>query len=83
MSLVEFSHCGLTEISEVNTWLTCNTHCWTAVGVDAIYGLTSENFRVYLNNFGEAAYRGTDLLTADIAKNRNFQLHYAVKGTCY
>ena len=82
INLVDISHCGLTKVSRVITWMTCDTQCWTADGSDKIYNLTNDGFRVYLNHFGREAKKGANALRADFAKSRNFELHYEVKGSC-
>ena len=47
--LVDHSHCGLTKVSRVITWMTCSNNCWTAMGSDKLYNQNNNGFRVYLN----------------------------------
>ena len=62
--------------------MTCNGGCWSAQGSDKIYNLSNEGFKVYLNNYGQRAETGAALLRAGSAKNREWELHYEVKGIC-
>ena len=82
LNLVDFSHCGLTKVSRVITWMTCTGNCWTANGSDKIYDLTDNSFRVYLNQFGRQAIYNKGPLRANFAKDNKFELHYEVKGIC-
>lgn len=89
---MDISHCGLTKVSRVITWMTCRSGCWAASGSDKIYNLTNDGFRVYLNNFGaRALFPDTDPddylvdgrpFIPAYAKEKNFELHYEVKGIC-
>ena len=87
MFLVDISHCGLTKVSRVITWMTCDTRCWTVTGSDKIYDLTNTGFRVYLYqvppkgpvpNPNDPGFT----LRAHYAKTGKLQLHYEVKGIC-
>ena len=84
--LVDISHCGLTKVSRVITWMTCDTRCWYAMGSDKIYNLTNNSFRVYLNQPIEwvdgNAQTPSSPLRANEVKNWNWELHYEVKGIC-
>ena len=82
LNLVDFSHCGLTKVSRVITWMTCTSTCWTANGSDKIYKLSNNSFRVYLNQFGRQLKNDIGPLRADDAKNKKYELHYEVKGIC-
>ena len=79
---MDISHCGLTKVSRVITWMTCESDCWTANGSDKIYKLTNNGFRVYLNQFGRQAMRSVSASRAQYAQDKKFELHYEVKGIC-
>ena len=84
---MDISHCGLTKVSRVITWMTCHSDCWTANGSDKIYKLTNNGFRVYLNQFGRQAVKSVfggklSALRAEYAQDKKFELHYEVKGIC-
>ena len=79
---VDISHCGLTKVTRIITWMTCTGFCWSANGSDKIYNLTNEGFRVYLNNYGAELKRGENILRAPFATNNEFELHYEVRGIC-
>ena len=80
LNLVDISHCGLTKVSRIITWMTCDRFCWKANGSDKIYDQTNESFRVYLNQYGAQALKGNSPLRANFAKQNKFELHYEVKG---
>ena len=82
LNSVDISHCGLTKVSRVITWMTCTSTCWTANGSDKIYDLTDNSFRVYLNQFGQQAVKSKPTLRANFAKDNKYELHYEVKGIC-
>ena len=82
---VDFSHCGLTKVSRVITWMTCKTKCWTVTGSDKIYNLTNDSFRVYLYHVPPKTTPVNDKgypLRANIAQDWEYELHYEVKGIC-
>ena len=80
---VDLKHCGFTAPpSRVDTWMTCDSNCWTANGSDKIYDLSKDGFRVYLNNYGRQAAKDSDSLKADFAIQKNFELRYDVRGIC-
>ena len=80
---MDISHCGLTKVSRVLTWMTCFGNRWQAIGGDKIYDLTNDGFRVYLNQFGtQALISSKSALRPDFAKKREYELHYEVKGIC-
>ena len=83
---VIFGDCGsidqqMTEVISINTWMTCDSGCFMAVGTDSIYKLTNESFRVYINQL-EWYINKTNRDFVQIAKNNNYQLHYEIKGRC-
>ena len=83
--LVDISQCGLTQVSRVITWMTCDTRCWTVTGSDKIYNLTNDSFRVYLYHVPPKTTPVNEVgypLRAEIAEGWNYQLHYEVKGIC-
>ena len=80
---MDISHCGLTKVSRVITWMTCKGYCMTASGSDKIYDLTNNGFKVKLNQYSRQAIdKKVGPLRANFAKQWEFELHYEVKGIC-
>ena len=73
---VDISHCGLTAVSRVITWMTCSGSCFKAVGSDKIYNFSNERFRVYVHQLD---YNGN---IVNFAQTNKYELHYEVKGIC-
>ena len=73
--LVDMAPLGFAKIDSINTWLTCEKHCWKAVGSNNIYRKAAEPdaFRIYIHMKG---------ITADSAKSKKFVLHYKIEGLC-
>merc|ERR1712003_230029 len=67
---VDISHCGFDQISNVMTSITCEKHCWRAIGINSIYKMTPESFRIYLRQN----------LSPEDAANWNYQIHYVARG---
>ena len=80
LNLVDISHCGLTKVSSVMTWMTCKNNCWTATGSDKIYYLTNDSFWIYLNQIGSTGFFSKNPVRAHQAKSWEYKLHYEVKG---
>merc|ERR1712003_313581 len=67
---VDISHCEFDQISNVMTSITCEKHCWRAIGINSIYKMTPESFRIYIRQN----------LSPEDAANRNYQIHYVARG---
>ena len=84
--LVDHSHCGLTKVSRVITWMTCSNNCLTAMGSDKLYNQNNNGFRVYLNQpiewKNDRAQTPSSPIQVNQANIWKWKLHYEVKGIC-
>ena len=80
--LVDMSGFGISKIDRINTWLTCETQCWTALGSNNPYlnPANPDKFRIFIRKTDDHnPEQGVDVIKA---AEWNFVLHYEVEGTC-